>query len=462
MKKALSALCFLVVLLLSLSLLYRVFSWKNEIVLHLSSVQQLHETEDDLMDLVFVGTSHVYCGVNTAQIWNDTGIAAFNMGVSSMDRVSTKQFLRELFKTQSPQVVCLDLYALLFDKIPEEFNVYRNYLALGPSLNRLQALLEYRPDDLGAYLTRWPILHDRYKELTAFDFVQYTPSIFGRGQYYVFDTLPLDPDLTVYDRAGTAALSEDARAWLQDIYTLCREHGSQLITMIIPAPVEAEQQAVINGAKEYLATLGVDCLDLNEEAPAYGLDYANDFFDSNHTNVYGARKVTGYLIDQLRSRYTFPDRRGDARYTLWEENARYDQYQWGRHAFETGTHSDLPGTLETLYSCPGMVFVMTVPPDYQSGNTSWRDTLARCGVPEAEIDAKGQWVIRDGQVLAHRTADDARAVSVDLNAVDTLTLNHSGQWEVEINGQDCGILPEALSLVVYDNYQAEFLETLNY
>ena len=457
MKKFLSAAAFLLVLLLLLCLIYPPLSWKETTGGYQNNFRQLEATGEDLIDLAFVGSSHIYCGVNPNVLWEERGISAFDLAVSSMDKVTTKYFLGDLFKTQSPRVVCLDLYALTFDRQDVDSNEYINYAAPDPSLENLQAILEYKPRDILSYLTRWPIIHGRYRELSAYDFLAYPPNRFVRGNYYTFHVEATQRQTEAIETAEVTPLSDANRAFLDAVLALCRENNAQLITTVLPFWITPAQQAILNSAKEYLADQGVECLDLNRDSARFDLDYETDFADITHLNYAGAQKATRYLMEELCARYDFADHRGDDAYALWEENRQYDAYQVQRQAL-TECEAPTPETvLEAAGTLPGFTAIVTVPAgDTDALTPALRTALTEAGVPAQDLDAGGQWILSAGECRGAVTAG-GEALSLDLNAVHNLALNRDGAQSVELNGTACDVSPGHLSVVLYDNYEAEVL-----
>lgn len=455
MKKFLSAAAFLLVLLFCVNLLYQPLSWKETTGGYVSNVQQLHATGENLVDLAFVGSSHTFCTVNPAVLWNQRGIAAFDLSVSAMDKVSTKYFLQEFFKTQSPQVICLDLYALLFDRQLMQGNEYINYLALPPSLLSLACVLEYQPEDLASYVTRFPIIHTRYQELTAFDFVQYQPSVFGRGYYYDFTIQPNTTNLEAAATDEVTPLSEKNQTFLDAVIGLCQEHNCQLITAVMPFPITAEEQSIINGAKAYLTEQNIECLDMNYDADQYPIDYSSDFFESTHLNYYGSTKATLYLMDQLCARYDFADHRGDSAYFLWNENSFYDAYQVQRAALKKLDSVDPAAVLETVGTLPGFTAIVTIPAgvDINALDGALRQLLIQAGIPEGSLVAGTQWVLSGGQCLGTVSVEEA-PLFIDLNSIHTLALNQDKAQSVELSGTLCEQRTDQLSVILYDNYEA--------
>ena len=52
-------------------LVYNALSWKDTTGGYLSSYTQLYNLEDDTVDVLFVGSSHVYCDIYPCYLWRD-------------------------------------------------------------------------------------------------------------------------------------------------------------------------------------------------------------------------------------------------------------------------------------------------------------------------------------------------------------------------------------------------------
>jgi len=124
MKKGIRAVTFGIIAILCICQVYKILSWKDTTGAYLSATQQLYATEDELIDLVFMGSSHCFCGVNPSVLWDTYGISAFDMAISGQDKSSTYHTLKELLKTQSPKVVCIDMWGVVFEEHGVESNVY--------------------------------------------------------------------------------------------------------------------------------------------------------------------------------------------------------------------------------------------------------------------------------------------------------------------------------------------------
>ena len=71
MKKAVRITAFIAICFVWLSGVYEVLRWKDTQGDYISSVTELKNTPDDTVDVVFVGSSHVYAGIYPSYLWSD-------------------------------------------------------------------------------------------------------------------------------------------------------------------------------------------------------------------------------------------------------------------------------------------------------------------------------------------------------------------------------------------------------
>ena len=89
--------------------------------------EQLYKLDKNSIDMVFVGNSHVYNGINPAVIYEHSGIKSFDIATSNQDLFTSYYLLKEFMVRQDPSVVVLDTYGIFQTPFtaPEGFeNVY--------------------------------------------------------------------------------------------------------------------------------------------------------------------------------------------------------------------------------------------------------------------------------------------------------------------------------------------------
>lgn len=171
LRKAAKAVLFCLIAVLLYLYLYKVLSWKDTGGGYLSTMETFYGLEDDVVDVAFLGSSHCYCSVNTAILWEQYGMAAYSLSISGQDMASSYYCMKELLKTQKPEVICLEMYYSNLEGYQVKGNLYRNLLGYRISRNFADAVdsiaeMEEKQD----ILLKWPIVHTRYAELTKKDF----------------------------------------------------------------------------------------------------------------------------------------------------------------------------------------------------------------------------------------------------------------------------------------------------
>ena len=111
------------------------------------------------------------------------------------------------------------------------------------------------------------------------------------------------------------------RYYLDKIKRLCDAHGTKLLFVTAPSPVNHTMQRH-NEVQALADALAVPYLDLNLNTEELGIDWNLDTLDGgDHLNYTGCQKATAYLQRYMQTHYTLPDRRDDVRYEAWNKQA---------------------------------------------------------------------------------------------------------------------------------------------
>lgn len=464
MKKMIRAIAFILILAVAMMGAYKVLSWKDTSGGYLSSTQQLYATQDNLMDVVFLGSSHVYCGVNPALLWEKYGISAFDMAVSGQDCDSTFHALKEVLKTQSPKVVCVDLYGLLYEKQDILGNVYRNMLSMRTSVNSVELVRDYvEPQEQMDYILRWPIIHTRYQELTKYDFIQNEPSVYGRGfvptyefgeSYYPADAIAC---------TDAVPLDEKATTWLYSLIQLSQEEGFELVTFLAPMYLDGGQQMILNGAYEYLAGYGIEVIDFNKLSSQIKLDYQNDFCDNSHLNRFGADKLTSYFGTYLAETYELSDHRGDSAYVLWDDNSK-----WLLHtdfAYDLKKVKDWDKFLEKVAEFDDdMIVVISLDGIYKESTLGLQKVAEVFGIPTEQYELGGKWIFENGECVYYMDSTVTEPYTGELSEFNILWMEHNASSldQIQINGEAHGCAYNGLTVIVYDKITHSVVDKRGY
>lgn len=323
MKKTIKILAFVLILGVLMAGAYSVFSWKDTSGDYCSSINQLKATEDNLIDVVFVGSSHVYCGIAPDVLWAGYGIAAFDMAISGMDYHSEYYYTKHLLKTQSPKVVFVDIYSLTFEDQEEEGNFYRNMLAMPFSKESVELINEaIDKEKRKDYFLRWPIIHSRYKEIERGDFLSVGFEKYGRGEKMEYEANHVEMT-TARKYTKSAELTDKVKDWVDRFIALSEEYGFELVFYVTPYEANRQAMELFNAVGDYVLSTGKASYvnGILDEALEFNED--EDFIDFAHLNYYGAVKNSNYLGKMISDRFSLEDHYGDPAYELWDMDSKY-------------------------------------------------------------------------------------------------------------------------------------------
>ncbi len=275
------------------------------------------QEEEDSLDVLFFGSSLVYCDVVPAAIWEETGLRSYVMAGPEQTMPITYYYVKEACRTQSPQAVVVELNSLFFSDYQNFTRVNIGYMPW--TVNRLGATLHGAEPEakLGLFLPIYEY-HDRVYSVTAEELWQ---NLRPERDDYAGYTLLYEarPQEEVADRnyeTGTESYRKNLR-YLQKIGEFCQEEGIELVLYIAPSygRIPQEAQAVMEKDLESIPH-GV-LLDCNDGTWPEA-DGKTDWFDFLHYNLYGAvpfsREMGRRLLD-LGLEVTGEDT------ALWQERA---------------------------------------------------------------------------------------------------------------------------------------------
>ncbi len=79
-----------------------------------SIVNGFYKLEEDSLDVLFLGASQMFCGVNAQKLTEEYGISSYDFGASAQSLNITDYYLREALKTQKPKLVMVEVCAAFY------------------------------------------------------------------------------------------------------------------------------------------------------------------------------------------------------------------------------------------------------------------------------------------------------------------------------------------------------------
>ena len=290
----------------------------------------LYKQPENSIDVLFVGSSKVYCDIATGVLWENHGIASFDLGGAEAPAWVSYYQLKEALRLQRPKVICYEvsvpaMYPTLYQST--EWATDNTY-GMKWNSNRTEQLRvnSETEEDYRTRLNSFNIMHGRYKDLQENDFT----NVRNTARYKGFDPRESIVEMETPDISGvTAAVpcSEKAEEYARKIIELARQEDIPVLFFASPCEARESEQEIINYLWQIAESEGVDYIDFNTMYDELGMDYSKDMSVGNHLSYTGNYKFSDYFGKILKDRYDIPDRRGDSRYVSWDWDATYQNYE---------------------------------------------------------------------------------------------------------------------------------------
>ena len=253
------------------------------------------------IDMLVAGDSESYTSVSPMDLWDRTGIAAYDCGQPGQRIQETYYILKTAFRTQSPKLVLFETNTMFRDP-----GFLKNV-----QLSLTEPLAYHFP--VIKYHNAWKALFDGpgglKKSYKGFEIRDKVVSYEGDEEY-------------MKETKDKAQIPEVVRIYMEKIKRLCEKNGADLLLVSAPSPKNYNYKKH-NSLEEYARENNLPYVDLNMKFRDIGIDWKLDSYDrGDHLNISGARKVTAYIGEYLADNYDLPDRRNDDGWREWDDLAK--------------------------------------------------------------------------------------------------------------------------------------------
>lgn len=285
----------------------------------------MHEmyTQEENIDILFVGSSHCYRSFDTAITDEVFGCNTFNAGTSSQGMDGSLQIIKEASRKNEIKQIYLEIYYVmaLQPDYKERDLMTSTYIIsdyMRPSLQKVSYLLQasgkehyinsfvpirrnwqkiLEPKDM-LNLARLK-LSDDYRDYTYTYLTAETEAYKGKG--YVATNLSINDDIIIssatIDQANCAKISPDWEKSLKEIIEYCEKEDIKLTLVSTPMPDmrlmgSGDYDAYINYVNDLIEGTDVEYYDFNLCKVEYFSDSIEWFYDTHHLNYKGAEKFS--------------------------------------------------------------------------------------------------------------------------------------------------------------------------
>lgn len=286
--------------------------------------------EPQQYDVLFFGDSRFVNCLFPMELWEDYGIAGYNLSCYGNTMPVTYWSMMNAFDYADPEVVVIAVNGVRKDiKVTGGSSDLHTALDFFPlSRTKIQAIKDLMDDprvvdDEGnRYVDmKWEYYftlgkyHSRWSELSEDDFTG-VPNV-QKGADMMVGVAPTED----YDLIDDDRYADEVGAgytYLRRTIEECQARGTQILLVHLPFPASEDSQLHAHTVGSIAEEYGVDYLDFVSMDSV--VDYAVDCYDQQaHLNPSGGLKVTDFIGQYLVDRYALADRREDSAYASWQQ-----------------------------------------------------------------------------------------------------------------------------------------------
>ena len=277
------------------------------------------------IDVMFFGSSIVYCDVAPAVIWKYSGLSAYVMAGPEQTIPISYYYIKEAVRTQNPKIIFLELTGVFFDKYQNYTKVNIGYMPWGK--NRIEATFKAaEPSERAGLLFPLFNYHSRWSSITPGDI---KVALLG----YERDMLAGYAFVSGYTEMTSTGLREVTQSgetyaenidYLKKIIAFCEKESIMLCFYIAPTYSRLPDEHLSRLKSDLSELGGVIFVDFTYETDGLDLDGRTDYFDPLHFNRQGAEKFSKHLAALLVDRFAVRSA-GDFDAELWQK--RYEAFE---------------------------------------------------------------------------------------------------------------------------------------
>jgi len=266
-----------------------------------AKVAGFYNEEPDSFDVLFFGSSHMYCSVDPAVFKEETGLSSYVFATQQQPLWITYHYMVEALKTQHPEQLVVEVHMAI--ETEDYLDEGTNHSAIDPipmSENKLRMIAASVPEgERRYYVFNIMKYHDRWEQLEKEDFVRTFEKATDPDKGFVRlteisdEVVWEDVSAVTNSKVGTQKNME----YLNKMIDLAEAEDIPLLLFKSPSNATAEEKMFYNGVAELAEQRDVPFIDFNDTKHyrEIGLDIEKHFYDQRHLNEAGMKKFVPYF-----------------------------------------------------------------------------------------------------------------------------------------------------------------------
>lgn len=429
-KKILNIIGIPVKICLVLCMAYGIYTYFDQVfaIKDVDRAESFHNLPENSMDVIVLGSSHAQYSFIPSVFYQDTGLYSVVMGSACQPLEVSYQMLREILKTQKPDMVILETYtAMPLRKVCEADVCYvkAQYMMTG---EEKYTTIDYLPEDKAlSYYNEFINNHNNWRNVEkinelVLDFnkseVQYIEG--NMGYIEQLPELPIENYWYAekYDNVLDVELDELDFESLNNIYDLCQENNIELMLYKTPIDnIDQENYSYLQKVWKWCDEREIPYLDMIALQDEIGFRMVSHS-DSYHCNIVGANAITEKIGNYINDNYEFSHINYDALNEIYDNDAIHkaiDIYCYERNVYRALRRiSGQDLTLIVKYE-PGIIM-----------EDRLKEQLINLGFGEDfSVDESYYAVIKNGEVIIETNGEPIECKNGDgfIQIADDIVIN---------------------------------------
>lgn len=429
-----------------------------------------YEQEKGSIDVLFMGTSHVYCNIDPAYIYDETGILSYDLATGGAGIWNTYYSFKQALEYQKPKVIVVEIFGAVRGdyQLTQREIVDATYSLRNPFIkyDSLKTVCDDTQNSIFEFWLAFPWYHTLYSDIDKFDFSDYSNVIHFGGNNYTYlypnenpeaykgatilsTTRACEPAIDARNIADADPLTDKAAEYIQKIIYLAKEN--EIPVCFLSSPFQGlsdEMQRKVNYINHTIC-IENECefIDANCYIEEIGIDWSTDAGDAGHLNYKGSEKFSRWLSQILSLKYGLENKKGTEYAESWDENLKWqNEVITANNLTKIINFTDYISNLENENY---LVFVSF----YGNNYTEYSSLL----VTEANVDG---YVIDGEQRFLHYVNTPQEMIFENKKESFMLTTVSSGS-RIYHNGQIItNGSTEGIEIVVYDKWLNNIVDTV--
>ena len=296
----------------------------------------LYEEPSNSIDVIYIGSSEVDRSFNPLLAYDLHGFTTGILSTGMQPFIATKYLIEESRKSQNPSLYVIDIMQLYYDfdssltdsfirQVTDEMKFSKNKIKL------ISEMLKYSSIDKSKYINYYLsffMYHNNWKKIDesinrqnnykGYYLIEHIDEIVPQQEYiwqYEFkDELNENKLQEKYN-----VLPNNNKLVLLDLIKYIKDNDLKVLFVVPKCVYHDSFQKRLNEAISIIEDNDLEIINMHTLEDTK-IDFATDFYDENHLNVYGSTKYTLYMSKYLTNKYNLPNHKNDDKYKSWDKS----------------------------------------------------------------------------------------------------------------------------------------------